>query len=146
MCYNMLMEKLKTKLRRFVYFLKNQWLNFDNVVLTLALIFCAVWTYAAINSMSRNWNLSENLTKKQNELKILELEVDSLKLENQYYASEEYQELSVRAKMNKKSSGETMIYLPDNSEYAKNKHQSKEMVVLTEKSNLAKWLSFLLGV
>ena len=139
------MEKLRTKLRRFFYFLKHKWLSFDNVVLSLAIFFCLIWTYAAINSMARNWMLAENLAKKQYELTILELEVENLNLENQYYSSAEYQELSLRSKMNKKLAGETMVYLPSNSDYAKNKHQNTHQSTPPTKSNLSQWLSFLLG-
>lgn len=139
------MEKLKTRFRRLIYSIKHDWLRFDNVILITAVVLCLGWTYGAIMSMSRNWELSQTLASRQYELAILKLEVANLELENQYYASEEYQELSARAKMNKKASGETMVYLPNNSEYAKNKHKNSTEKNLSEKTNFAQWLEFLLG-
>lgn len=146
MCYNLLMEKLKTKIRRFLYVLKNDWLRLDNVILAAAIVFCLAWTYGAIMSMSRNWELAQILAEKKYELKIAELEVENLELENKYYSSDEYKELSARAKMNKKLPGENLVYLPKNSDYAKNKHKEVAEKKMVEKSNLAQWLAFLLGV
>ena len=139
------MEKLKTRFRRFFYSIKHDWLRFDNVVLTVAAVFCLGWTYGAIMSMSRNWELNQTLSDKQYELAILKLEVESLELENRYYSSAEYQELAARAKMNKKNSGENMVYLPNNSESAKNKHKNPIVETKPEKSNFSQWIIFLFG-
>lgn len=144
-CYNMVMEKMKTRLRRFFYTAKHDWFRFENVILVVAIIFCLGWTYGAIMSMSRNWELSQTLETKRFELAVVKLEVESLELENQYYKSEEYQELAARAKMNKKNPGETMIYLSDNSDYAKTKHKTVTTTKKPEKSNFAEWITFLFG-
>ena len=96
--------------------------------------------------MSRNWELEQRLVAKRYERDILQLEIDALELENQYFASEEYQELAARAKQNKILEGETMIYLPDNSDYAKHKHD--EIVVeeiVEEPANYEQWLTFIFG-
>lgn len=139
------MDKLKTRLRRFGYSIKHDWLRFDSIGLLIAVVFCLGWTYGAIMSMSRNWELSQTLANKQYELKRTQLEVESLELENQYYSSQEYQELAARAKMSKKSPGETMIYLPNNTDYAKNKHKTQVTATQPAKSNLAQWVWFLFG-
>lgn len=100
--------------------------------------------------MSRNWALAQELTNKQREKALLELEVETLELENEFYASEEYQELAARKYQGKMLPGETMIYLPANSEYAKNKHadfESDEAALATDtRSNLEQWMQFLFGV
>ena len=97
--------------------------------------------------MSKNWVLEQNLADKERELEIIQLEVETQELENKYYASEEYQELSARAKLNKKMAGEEMIFLPNNSEYAREKHKNVESEnVKKEKSNFAEWMAFLFGI
>lgn len=141
------MEKVKTSLRRLIYRAKHDWFHFDNVLLFVCIGLCLYWTYGSITAMSRNWQLSESLADKNYELARLELEVDTMELENSYYASSEYQELSARAKFNKAFEGETMLYLPANSDYAKSKHNEViEITTRPERSNLAKWLSFLFGI
>jgi hypothetical protein len=76
----------------------------------------------------------------------LELEVDNLAAENAYYQTEEYQELAARLRQNKKLPGETMIYLPDNTEEAKAKHKTSEGTINSEPpSNFEQWINFLFG-
>lgn len=144
------MNEFQTKFRRFQYWLKHHLLVFDNVILFIALGLCLIWTWGTISSMSRNWALAQELTNKQREKALLELEVETLELENEFYASEEYQELAARKYQGKMLPGETMIYLPANSEYAKNKHadfESDEAALATDtRSNLEQWMQFLFGV
>ena len=96
--------------------------------------------------MSRNWKLSEKIETKKRELALLELEVETLELENDYYRSEEYEELSARAKQNKKLEGEELVYLPENSAEAKAKTYEKEKPKEKDPSNFSKWMSFLFGI
>ena len=140
------MNGLKTKFRQFIYVLKHDYLNSSNVIFFIAIVFCIFWTYSSIVAMSRNWKLAEQIASKKKELTMLQLEIETLELENDYYASTEYQELAARAKQNKKLEGENLVILPDNSDYAKNKHTSSSSSEKTEPSNLSKWLSFLFGI
>ena len=97
--------------------------------------------------MSRNWDLEQRLVAKRYERDKLQLEIESLELENQYFASEEYQELAARDKQNKMLEGETLIYLPDNTDYAKHKH---EMIAIEEApeepANYEQWFNFIFGI
>ena len=94
--------------------------------------------------MSRNWTLSERLSAERKSLELLEVEIDTLELENAYYKTEEYQELAARRLANKQLAGEKMVYLPENSEAAKNKYQTVATKT-SEKtySNFEKWIHFL---
>ena len=142
-------DDLKTKLRKAFYWLKHDLLVFDNIVLIVAAICCLIWTWGAISSMTRNWALAEEVVARQHEKALLELEVETLELENEYYLSAEYQELAARKYQGKMLAGETMIYLPDNSEAAKNKHKDNdpsEATPFSEASNFMQWMTFLFGV
>lgn len=137
---------MKTCLRQIIYRAKHDWFRYENILLIVCLVLCLSWTYGSIEAMSRNWTLSKILSDKEYELKVLEIEVGTTELENQYYSSEEYAELSARAKLNKKLPGETLVYLPDNSDYAKEKHTEEEKESEPEHSNLSEWLAFLFGI
>ena len=143
------MSELKTKLRKVQYWLKYDLFVFDKMVFIVAAACCLAWTWGSIDSMSRNWSLSQELMNRQREKALLELEVETLELENEYYASAEYQELAARKYQNKMLPGETMIYLPDNSEHAMNKHKMQDnnepTITTDEMSNLEQWLMFLFG-
>lgn len=140
------MNKIKTKLRRLRYSLRYDFFKLDNIILLVAFVFCAVWTWGAISSMSRNWELEQRLSARKRELALLRLEVETMALDNNYYRSEEYQELVARQEHNKALPGETLLFLPPNSQAARSKHQSSPIEQPARFSNFKQWMSFLFGV
>lgn len=139
------MNKIKTWVRRLKFYLKHDFLTVENVVLLFAIVLCLVWTYQSITAMSRNWELSEKLTAERKELELVNVEVETAELENEYYKSAEYQELLARKNMDKQLPGEKMVVMPQNSEEAKNKHTETIEVSVKEPefSNFEKWMRFL---
>lgn len=144
------MSEFQTKLRKARYWMKHELFTFERVILMIAAIFCLAWTWGSIDAMSRNWSLAQELMSRQREKALLELEVETLELENEYYRSYEYQELAARKYQGKILPGETMIYLPDNSETAINKHKNQPdntpTVAATTMNNLEQWIAFLFGI
>ena len=139
------MSKFADKVRRLKYRVKHDFLSVENVVLLIAIVMCFTWTYQSIEAMSRNWELNERLSAEKKALELATIEVEAAELENEYYASAEYQELAARKLANKQLPGEKMVYLEENSEAAKNKHKTAEVkeVAMTEMSNYEKWMRFL---
>lgn len=137
---------LRGKARRLSYKVKNDYFSADGLIIGAAVILCLYWAWGAISSMSRNWELEQRLDTRKKELTLLRLEVETLELENQYYRSEEYQELAARRQQNKMAEGEQMVLLPTNSEYARTKYRAIEHPEPAPKSNLEQWRSFLFGV
>lgn len=123
---------------------------FDNILVFIAAGCCLMWTWGSISAMTRNWTLSQELIEREREKALIELEVETLELENEYYHSNEYKELSARKYQNKKLPGETMIYLPANSDAARSKHDSDtntDAVVDTPQlANFEQWMAFLFGM
>lgn len=143
------MSGIRTRFQRFRYRLKFDYLTFNNVVSVLAVVLGVVWTWGAIASVTRNWELAQQLANNKRQVEVLKLETENLQLENEFYKTPEFQELSARRLQNKKLPGETMIYLPDNSEVAKNKHQnaSANTTIATHNNynNFDQWMMFLFG-
>ena len=138
------MSGVKTRLRKLKYVMKHDFLTIENIVLAIAIILCFVWTFQSIRAMSRNWELSEKLTAERKELELLEIEVEAAELENEYYRSEEYQELLARRELDKKLEGENMVVMPENSEKAKNKYKNVATEIVERKySNFEKWMMYL---
>ena len=138
------MNGVKTKIRRAIYWLKHDFVSIENIVLALAIVMCLVWTYQSIGAMSRNWELVERLGSSKKSLELLQIEVETAGLENEYYETDEYKELAARKFAGKQEAGEHMVYLPENSEKAKNKHK---ITVAEEEereySNFEKWMMYL---
>ncbi len=138
------MNKIKTFFRRIKYRFTHGFFTIENVVLIVAIMLCLMWAFKSIESMSRNWELTERLNDERRSLELLRIETQMAELENEYYKSAEYQELLARKSAGKQLPGEHMVYLPENTEAAKNKHVAKEKTVVEpEKSNLEKWMLFL---
>ncbi|MBQ8984930.1 hypothetical protein IJ098_03720 [Candidatus Saccharibacteria bacterium] len=144
------MDKIKTRVRQFLYHLKHDVFIFDNIIIIVAIAAGLYFTWGSISSMSRNWELASTLAEKQRELALVQLEVETMKLQNAYYQSNEYQELAARHLQNKILPGETMVYLPDNSTAAKQKHSNEVLTTedalrTPEMSNFDQWMGFLFG-
>jgi hypothetical protein len=140
------MNKIRNSLRRVKFGLKRDFLTVENVVLLFAIILCLVWTFQTITAMSRNWELSERLTEERKKLELISLEVESVELANEYYKSNEYQELVARKNLDKKLPGENMVVMPENSEVAKNRHQDEPKTLAVDEpeyTNFEKWMMFL---
>ena len=137
------MDKIKTQLRRFRYYTKKDFLTIHNIATAAAIILGLVFTYNAITATARNWQLEQKLKERKLESAKLELEVDTLKYQKQYYNTDEYLEIMARKKQNKMLEGETMVVLPDNTEKAKNKYSEFETGNSQKRSNFEEWLDFL---
>ena len=139
------MSGFLVKLRKFKYNLRHEYFTTPNVILMLAVILCLSWTYRSIEAMSRNWELSEKLNSAHKNLELKKVEIETAELENEYYKTEEYQELAARRSAGKQLDGEKMVYLPANSEAAKNKHVKEEPVKEEKKeySNFEQWMMYL---
>lgn len=100
--------------------------------------------------MQRNYDLQRTLDRREQELRLAELQVRNLELESRYYQTEEYQELAVRQRLNLVNPGENELILPDNSEQARNNSVSGEAQRRTpepeQPSNFTQWQDFFLGV
>ena len=138
------MSGVGNKIRRLKYRLKYG-MSIENVVLVVAVVMCLTWTYQSVAAMSRNWELTERLATERRNLELLQLEVETMEFENEYYKSDEYLELMARKNAEKQLAGEHMVYLPENSAEAKNKHVVAEVAEVEEKeySNFDKWMQFL---
>ena len=139
-------NKINNSLRRTKFKLKHDFLTVDNVVLIIAIVLCLTWTYQSIAAMSRNWELSERLTEERKKLELISVEVEAAELQNEYYKSNEYQELMARRNLDKKLPGENMVVLPENSSAAKSKHTDESKSITTDEpeySNLEKWTMYL---
>lgn len=136
---------MKDGLRRIKFRLKHDFFTVENVVLMLAIVLCLTWTYQSIAAMSRNWELSERLATGYKELELLKMEVEAAELENEYYKTEEYQELLARKYLDKQTEGENMVVMPENSAEAKNKHTNTDVRGESRKeySNFERWMMYL---
>ncbi len=138
------MNKMKTLFRRLKFKLRHDFFTAPNIVLVFAVSLGLVWTFQSVMAMTRNWELSEKLTAEKKELELLTIELEASQLENDYYKTEEYQELIARKNLDKKMPGENMVVMPENSNEAKERYQiAGAESIKTEYSNFDQWMMFL---
>ena len=138
------MERIKTELRRLRYYSKKDIFTFTNIATAVALIFAAGCVYSTIPATTRNWQLEQKLSNLRLERTRLQIEVDTLELEQNYYNTDEYLEIMARSKDGKMLEGETMVVLPKNSEKAINKYADIDKAE-KKRNNFQEWLDFLFG-
>ncbi len=141
----MLMQKVRAKFRQIQYRLKRDMFTPQNIILFVAILLCAYFLVGAIGATSRNWSLQAKLDRLLISEQRTKIEVETLKLEQEYYQTNEYQELMAREKLGKMLPGETMVTLEKNSEDAKNKDSQDTETSSTQRSNISMWMDLIFG-
>lgn len=133
-------EILKTKIRRAKYKVSKDWFTIDNLIMVCALIIASAWIWGSISAMERNYKLQLQLEIKNREKIISEIKYKTLKYENQYLKSDEYQELAARENLGLVNPREHVLIL---SKYPENKE--KRLVDQKKDSNFVQWMNFIFG-
>lgn len=143
----------KINIRRFNYRLMRDYLTFNNIMLVIALLIAASWVWGSLQMMQRNYTLQKKLDDKSRQLVVSQLDMETAKLEQRYFKTDEYKELAVRENLGLVSPGESVIILPENSEKVKQESANEtttanyntSSVAQETKSNLEQWADFLFG-
>lgn len=135
-------------IRKTYYHLKHRYVTMNNVVIAVALVIGGFWAWGSIGMMQRNFDLQKEVDTKRRQEQLVRLQVATLKYEQNYYQSSEYQELAVRDRLGLADPGEKMLILPPNSEKAKNADEAFEQTArpaVEPPSNFQQWMNFLFG-
>lgn len=138
----------KINIRRIYYRLRTKYFTLNNAVIAVAFIIAASWVWGSLGVMQRNYALQKELDDKKRQLIVAQLDVDTAKLQQRYYQTDEYQELAVRDRLGLVAPGESVLILPPNSEGAidADKVSPKVATISSEPiSNFQQWMNFLLG-
>ena len=92
--------------------------TFNNAVLSIAAIIVISGVWSTISTLQKNYTLQRQVNELDQQIEIAELEVATQDLEQDYFKSNEYLELSARKYLGKVLPGEKVIILPksDNEE------------------------------
>lgn len=114
----------------------------SRLVLMVVIIAVAVWMAMVIQVLNNNYKLQRQVDNAKLDSQMLELENQNLRLEQLYYRTDEYMELSARSLLGKALPGEHLVVLPRVSHAGKAKRSGG---VVVTKSNFDQWLDFLFG-
>jgi|AntRauTorckE6833_2_1112554.scaffolds.fasta_scaffold34686_2 cell division protein FtsB len=137
----------KINIRRIIYRIRHKYLTLNNLVVVAALIVAAGWAWGALQMMERNYALQASLDDKQRELEVLQIDTETVRLQQRYYQTEEYLELAARDRLGLAFPGERVLILPPNTK------EADETSVLSQETpaqqtppgNFQQWMNFLFG-
>ncbi|MFZ1458927.1 MAG: septum formation initiator family protein [Candidatus Saccharimonadales bacterium] len=115
----------------------------NNGVLAAAAIIVLASVWNTVETLQKNFLLQQRVDTMKQEIAIAEIETETLKLQQQYLKSTEYQELTARAKLGKSSPGEKVIILPPLPK--SDTPQAETPTTRVPRSNFAKWTQFFFG-
>ena len=118
--------------------------NTSRSYLTTAIILLIILFFflMIIIQMQRNYQTSIYIKQTQLENEIAEIENENLALQQRYYSSSEFAEISAR-QMNKALPGENLVILGETSREIENEESTVNST--TARSNFDKWFAFLSG-
>ncbi len=123
----------------------------NNIVVAGALLVAASWAWGSVATMQRNFALQREVDGKRRELQLTDLEVQTLKYQQNYYKSDEYKELAAREHLGLANPGEKVLLLPPNSEAVQQADAQAALVVQVPAgatlaaTNFEQWMNFLSG-
>ena len=135
----MKIEEIKTQIRRLKFKFNRQVLTGNNIFIATVVFFAVIWVWGNISVMEKNYSLQKKLELKKREQLIGEIEYETLKYEQKYLKSAEYQELAARSKLGLADKGEKVLILDKYPEEAKKENK------VEKQSNFNQWVNFLFG-
>lgn len=137
----------KINIRKTYYHITHRYLTMNNIVIGIALVIAASWTWGSIGVMQRNYELQKEIDGKRREQKLIELETQNLAYQQKYYQSSEYQELAIRSRLGLANPGEKALILPQNSASSKiiEREDANRSSTVEQMSNFQQWMNFLFG-
>ena len=135
----MKIEEIKTQIRRLKFKFNKQILTGNNIFIATVVLFAVIWVWGNISVMEKNYSLQKKIELKKREQLIGEIEYETLKYEQKYLKSAEYQELAARSKLGLADKGEKVLILDKYPEEAKKENK------VEKQSNFKQWVNFLFG-
>ena len=131
--------------RKLYYHISHRYFTLNTLVIVVAFLIAASWTWGAIGVMQRNYALQQSIARKEQQLLLTELETKTQEFENKYYQSDEYKELEVRRSLGYGMPGEKVIILPSYPEQERSQSSGSRIDATVQPSNFEQWMNFLFG-
>ena len=131
--------------RKLYYHISHRYFTLNTLVIVVAFLIAASWTWGAIGVMQRNYALQQSIARKEQQLLLTELETKTQEFENKYYQSDEYKELEVRRSLGYGIPGEKVIILPTYPEQERPQSSGSRIDATVQPSNFEQWMNFLFG-
>ena len=119
-------------------------LTLENIALMVAMVLALGWAWSTINVLTKNYDLEKQVQQARLENQVMELQNETLRLQQAYYQTDEFLELQARTLLNKAKPGEHLVILP-RSDARDDSANTNSVSTVAEKSNFEQWMDFLFG-
>lgn len=121
-------------------------LNLANGVLLLALVVAFGCVWGTVIALQKNFILQQKVDALSQDNALYELTNETKNLQNKYFASREYLELSARDHLNVANPGEKLLILPPTTAVTPAEPNPLSITKpIAERSNFDQWMYFLFG-
>lgn len=118
-------------------------LTIQNAGLAVAVLIALSWVWGSVVTLQKNYKYQRQVDENAQLIELRKLQNKTYEYQQAYYKSDEFLELSARAKLGLALPGEHLVILPS-SEAIKDTVAKQVVTVSTEtESNFAKWIRFL---
>ena len=124
----------------------------NNIVMAAALLIAASWVWGTISMIQTNFAAQKAVDEQARQLQLTQLQVDTLKYQQNYYNSDESKDLAAREDLGLASPGEKVLILPPNSAAVKQEDTEPVATAIIDsntstptESNFDQWMNFLSG-
>jgi len=123
----------------------------NNIVMVIALLVAASWAWGTVSQMQTNFIAQKAVDEQKRELQLTELQVATLRYQQNYFKSDEYKDLAARQSLGLVAAGEKVLTLPPNSQAVKDQDAADEAQAIVRTAQAAKgtnveqWMLFLTG-
>ena len=117
-------------------------LTIQNVGLAVAIVVAIVWIWGAVVTLQKNYAYQRQVDANDQLIELKKLQNKTYKYQQTYYKSDEYLELSARARLNKALPGEHLVVLPSSEGIKDAVLASSGDSKMNEESNFSRWMRF----
>lgn len=119
-------------------------LTIQNAGLAIAVIIALSWVWGSVVTLQKNYKYQRQVDENNQRIELTKLQNKTYEYQQAYFKSDEFLELSARAKLGLALPGEHLVLLPS-SESVKDTVSEQKTTIITAnaESNFARWMRFL---
>lgn len=135
---------MNTQFHRIVSYLRQyrHLVTIQNVGLLVAVVIALSWVWGSVVTLQKNYAYQRQVDTNDQTIELTKLQNKTYEYQQAYYKSNEFLELSARAKLGKALPGEHLVILPSSDSIKDTIPQQTTLTVTPNESNFVKWLHF----
>lgn len=119
-------------------------LTIQNAGLAIAVIIALSWVWGSVVTLQKNYKYQRQVDENNQRIELTKLQNKTYEYQQAYFKSDEFLELSARAKLGLALPGERLVLLPSSEGIKDTVSEQKTSTITADtESNFARWMRFL---